>query len=132
MTAKEKIESLKKVSLKLAVGNTPEELALATETVSFDFIFGTGVNGITPFEYELVNKAPGEQFQFVVQGSEFHRFFEHLTQSIHQIVGHCDSDVYLQGYVDQVSTPSNREIVKAMAGLSGCDDGCCGDGCCGH
>ena len=132
MATKEKIESLKKVSLKIAAANTPEEMGLTTEPVPFEFIFGTGVNGITPFEYALVDKEPGEQFQFTVQGQDFHRFFEHLTPSMHQIVGHCDSDVYVQGHVEKVSTPSNREIVKAMAGLSGCGDGCCGDECCGH
>jgi hypothetical protein len=132
MSEKSKVDSLKKVALKIAAGNTPETMDLTAGQVPFEFIFGTGANGITPFEYELANKLPGEMFQFKVRRQDFRHFFEHLSQPIHQVIGRNDQDLYLQGYVERVSTPSNREIIKAMAGNSGCDDGCCGDGCCGH
>jgi hypothetical protein len=128
-----KVDNLKKISLKIEAGNTPATMDLTTGPETFEFIFGIGANGITPFEYELANKAPGDQFQFHVRHQEFSHFFEHFTQPIRNIIGRCDCDLYLQGSVDAVSTPGNREIIKAMAGsTSGCEDGCCGDGCCDH
>jgi len=132
-TENTKIDSLKKICLTVEAGNTPGKLNLTTGPEKFEFIFGLGSNGITPFEYELANKAPGEQFQFNVRHQEFSQFFEHFTQPIRNIIGRCDCDLFMQGLVDKVSTPSNREIIKAMAeGTSGCEDGCCGDGCCSH
>jgi hypothetical protein len=127
-----KIDTLKKISLKIEAGNTPDTMDMTAGPETFEFIFGAGAGGITPFEYELAHKLPGDAFQCNVRHQDFHHFFEHLTQPIHQLIGRCDCDLYLKGHVEQVSTPSDREIIKAMAGTSECGDGCCGDGCCSH
>ena len=52
--AEEKIGALKKVTLSLEAGRSPEAMDLTSQPLPFEFIFGLGTAGLTPFEVELV------------------------------------------------------------------------------
>jgi hypothetical protein len=96
----------------------------------FEFIFALGQEGMSPFEYELVDKAEGDEVLLHIHKQAFYRFFEHLNPPILDLFD-GRNDIYLKAKVADVATADNREVVKAMAemtahGGSGCD---CGGGC---
>ena len=85
---------------------------------------------MSPFEYELVDKAEGDEVLLHIQKQTFYRFFEHLNPSIGDLFDNRET-VYLKAKIEAVATADNREVVKALAemtahGASGCD---CGGGC---
>jgi len=123
------VENLKKVLLSIEAGTSPEIMDLTPTPIEMDFIFGIGCNGITPFEYELANKRPGDGCVVHVKRQSASVLFEHLTLPILKNID-AANDFYLNTSIRGVCTPENREIIKALAGKSGCGDGCdCGCGC---
>ena len=96
----------------------------------FEFIFALGQEGMSPFEYELVDKAEGDEVLLHIHKQGLYRFFEHLNPPILDLFDGRD-DIYLKAKVADVATADNREVVKAMAAMTahgggGCD---CGGGC---
>jgi hypothetical protein len=67
----EKVENLKKVSLRLEAGTTAYRMDLTPAVLEFEFIFGIGSGGMSPFEYQLVNKAAGEEIVIREYAFEF-------------------------------------------------------------
>jgi len=125
-----KVENLKKITLTLQAGTSPDTMDLMPKYPQFEFIFGLGPEGMSPFEYELVDKTEGEEVLLHLQKQMFYPFFEHLNPPIWDLFD-GSNDIYLKAKIAAVLTPDNREVVKAMAemtarGGSGCD---CGGGC---
>ena len=56
-----KVENLKKITLTLQAGTSPDTMDLTLQYSSFEFIFALGQEGMSPFEYELLNKAEGDE-----------------------------------------------------------------------
>ena len=56
-----KVENLKKITLSFQAGTSPGTMDLTPKYPEFEFIFTLGPEGMTPFEYELVDKAQGEE-----------------------------------------------------------------------
>ena len=120
------IDNLLKVTLVLETGNKLEPSA---EPKTIDFIYGVAACGITPFEKLLYQKQAGDELTVAVNLHQSDEYFGPLSPGILSwlpIRGELDLKVGVQS----VSTPENREIVKAMATGGGCGDDCdCGCGC---
>jgi len=59
-----KVENLKKITLSFQAGTSKDTMDLTPKYAEFDFIFAIGPDGMTPFEYELVDKAEGEEVKY--------------------------------------------------------------------
>ena len=127
----EKVSTMNKVFLILESGTSPEQMDLTSTPVECSFILGAGSEGLTPFEYELVNKTIGEEILIPLTRSEMGSKFEHLAQFITDNVNVRDA-FYLKATVVDVADADTREIVKAMAESvkhghdCGCECGCGG------
>jgi hypothetical protein len=122
---KEKVGHLKKISLLLEAGMHPETMDLTRKPVSYDFIYGTGIQGLSPFEFALADKGEDDILTIRLRGEEMPSFFQHLF--IPQLtVLEGASTFYLKVHVVGISEPDQREIIKAMAEAAECGDSCCG------
>jgi len=123
-----KVANLKKITLALQAGTSPGAVDLPLEHPEFEFIFGLAPEGMTPFEYELLEKSEGEEVMLHLKKDAFNRFFEHLTPPVWNLFDGRE-EIYLKARIASVATAANREVVKAMAemaarGGGGCDCGC--------
>ena len=121
------VDHLKKVTLALEMTDRKEQ---------FDLIFGTASDGLSPFEYELLNKTVGDQIHLAVKRTEAAPMFAHLYLPIRKTLQLIEppETLELMVSVEAVTDPEPREIVRAMAQAaeqSGCG-GDCGCGCGGH
>jgi len=124
-----KVSKLLKISLSIEAGTLPAVMDLTNSPRNLEFIFGIGSGGITPFEYELVEKQPGDAVTLHVQPGSAPVFFEHLTSPIMRGIESRDP-FYMKAKIVSITQPDNREIIKAMAEKSDCGEGCdCGCGC---
>ena len=129
-----KVENLRKITLSFQAGTSNDTMDLTPKYPEFDFIFAIGPDGMTPFEYELVDKAEGEEVLLHIHKQGFYNFFEHLNPPMWDLFDDCE-DVYLKATIAAIATADSRDIVKAMAemtahGGGGCDcGGDCGCGC---
>ena len=125
-----KVLNLKKITLTFQAGTTPDTMNLTPKFPRFEFIFALGQEGMSPFEYELVNKPEGEEISLHIQKKTFYTFFEHLNPPIWDLFDGRE-DFYLRAKIAAVTAANNRDVVKALAemtahGGGGCD---CGGGC---
>ena len=126
-----KVENLKKITLSFQAGTSPEKMDLTPKYPEFNFIFGLAPEGMTPFEYELVEKVEGDIVLLHLKKDSLNRFFEHLNPQIWDLFDGRD-EIYMKVNILEISAAENREIVKAMADMTahgggGCDCGCgCG------
>ena len=123
-----KVENLKKIALSFQAGTSKDTMDLTPKYPEFDFIFALGLDGMTPFEYELVDKAEGEEVLLHIYKQAFYNFFEHLNPPIWDLFDDCE-DVYLKAKIAAVTTSDTRDIVKAMAEMTAHGGGECGCGC---
>jgi len=130
MTVQEKkVDNLKKVTLLLQSGTSPDEMDLTSEPVTKAFIFGTGSDGITSFEYELANKSCDDEIVIPIDQTEISSRFGYLSQFIMDNIETRES-FYLKAKIIRITSPENREIVEALAENLKHGDGCdCGCGC---
>jgi hypothetical protein len=128
-----KVEHLTKITLTFQAGTSADAMDLIPQNPEFSFIFGLATEGMTPFEYELVDKTEGEEILLHIRKNALNRFFEHLSPPLWDLFEGRD-EVYLKARIAAVAKAENREIVKAMADIAahageGCDCGCgCGSG----
>jgi len=125
-----KVGNLKKITLSIQAGTSQDTMDLSPKYPKIEFIFGLGLEGMTPFEYELADKTEGESVLLHLRKEDFYSFFEHLNPPLTDLFD-GKADVYLKVNINAVTTAENREIVKAMAAMAGhggagCD---CGWGC---
>ena len=128
------IKPMMKVNLSFMAGITPDEMTIPLEHPDFEFIFGIGSGGLTPFEYELADMDTGDSIDIKLQSTDTQRFFEHLYPSVRGLF--LDrSELFLNVRITDIATAESREIIKAMAemtarseGGGGCSGGC-GCGC---
>ena len=124
-----KIENLTKVTLRLQAGSTEDDMNLSLSVPEFEFIFGIGPNGMCPFEYQLINKATGEEISMQLKKEQTHQMFEHLDLPVKGLFEKHDL-LYLKIQILKIEQPDSREVVKALADIASHDHGCdCGCGC---
>ena len=125
-----KVENLKKITLSFQAGTSPDSMDITPKFSRFEFIFALGQEGMSPFEYELVDKTEGDEVLLHINKQTFFTFFEHLNPPLGDLFDGRD-DVFLNAKIAAVAAADNRDIVKALAemtahGGGGCD---CGGGC---
>ena len=129
-----KVENLKKITLTLEAGTSPDTMDLKLKYPQFEFIFALGQEGMSPFEFELVNKTKGEEVLLQINKESYYTFFEHLNPPIWELFENREQ-FYLKAKITTVAAANNRDVVKALAEMtahagSGCDcGGRCGCGC---
>jgi hypothetical protein len=120
------IENLMKVSLTVESGDAVTEDKKGSP---FEFIYGVGAAGITPFEKALFGKTVGERIQFDMSAADYCATVGHLELPLREQAG-IMGPVSLRVTVDRIVKAQDYEVVKAMAGGGSCSD--CGCGCGGH
>jgi hypothetical protein len=124
-----KIDNLKKVTLSMEAGITPDAMNLASAPFEFEFIFGLGREGLSNFECQLENKTKGDEILLQLNRNQLHKTFEYLTHRLPQFSDALDT-FYLKARVLEVAPAESRKVIKAMAEASKCGENCCGDSCC--
>ena len=126
-----KVGNLKKITLSIQAGTSQDTMNLTPKYPRLEFVFGLGSGGMTPFEYELVDKVEGQSVLIHLKKEGLHHFFEHLNPPLMDLFD-VRNKIYLKVKIDGVAPAENREIIKDMAdmaahGGAGCDCGCgCG------
>jgi hypothetical protein len=125
-----KVENLKKIMISIQAGTSPDTMDCTVEYPEYEFIFGLGPEGMTPFEYELVGKSVGEEVLIHLKKDNLAMFFEHLNLPLTNVF-EANDDVFLKVHIDSVASADNREVVKSLAAMAahGISGGSCGCGC---
>ena len=123
-----KVENLKKITLSIQAGTSQDTMDLSPKYPKIEFIFGLGLEGMTPFEYELADRSEGESVLLHLRKEDFYSFFEHLNPPLTDLFDGRD-EVYLKVNINAVTPAENREIVKAMAAMTTHGGAGCGCGC---
>ena len=124
-----KVENLKKVTLQLQAGTTAGHMDLTPAASEFEFIFGIGPSGMSPFEYQLVDKTAGEEIGIQVKKEELYSLFEHLHPPIMNLFEKQDA-LHLKIKILRIEQPENAEVIKALSETVSHHHDCdCGCGC---
>ena len=124
-----KVENLKKVTLRIEAGTNADHMDLTLEALEFEFIFGIGPDGMCPFEYELVNKKEGDIVLLHIKEEEIHPFKGHLKLPFLDLLDENNS-IYVKAKIVKIEQPDSKEVVKALAeSTSHAGDCDCGCGC---
>jgi hypothetical protein len=94
------------------------------EQIPYEFIFGIGTEGLSPFEFDLAGKNAGHEGEYHLKRAELTGLFQHLTPPLFL----CDvPDAFtLKVRVVEIGQADQREVIKAMAEASSCGSHCCG------
>jgi hypothetical protein len=127
-----KVEPLQKISVTLRAGAAAGDMTLPLPRPELTFICGIGTGGMTPFEYLLAGREPGDEISFRVTRPDMEQFFEHLVLAFSAPFKDRD-EVHFQVGLTGIAPADGREVVRALAeltahaGSAGCDCGCgCG------
>jgi len=121
----EKIEVLKKIILSVEAGTAPDSMDLTPQPSQFEFIYGLGTSGLTPFEIQLADKTVGQEVQLHMSREDIPQVFQHLVFFPLNLPEHADS-FYLKLKIKSVLQADQREVIKALAEIANCEDHCCG------
>jgi hypothetical protein len=120
-----KIENLKKVTLSLEAGTSSDHMNITPGPTEFEFVFGLGTFGLTPFEFALADKMCGDEILVRLRQENLQRYFEHINLPIFRYTKDHIS-FYLKVRIVNVSRADGKELLKAMAHIANCGDSCCG------
>ena len=121
----QEVGPLKKISLLLEAGTGPDKMDLTFEPIPFEFIFGAGSQGLSPFEFQFADKKEGEGLSMHIRVEELSDLFQHLlipSLAIPESI----SAFYLKVQIVKVREAEPKEVIKAMAEAAECQDHCCG------
>jgi hypothetical protein len=121
----EKIDLLKKITLCVEAGTAPDSMDLTPESSQFEFIYGLGISGLTPFDIQVADKAVGEEIRLHINREEIPQVFQHLALFPLNLPEHLDG-FYLKLKIMKVIPAEQREVIKALAEIANCEDYCCG------
>lgn len=116
---------LKKIHLLLEAGTGPEKSDLTDGALPFDFVFGTGSQGLCPFECQLAGKKEGDRLSLRVRSEDLGDLLQHLAFPPLPIGESVDA-FYLKVNVVKVSEADPKEVIKALAEAGSCGDHCSG------
>jgi hypothetical protein len=119
-----KVGPLKKIVLVLEAGEEVGRLTFTPVPIRFALIYGLGVSGLCPLELALEGKREGDQFVLRLGKNDLPDFFQHISippPGIPEAAGAFTMRIT----VAEVSTPEQREVVRAMADMANCGSHCC-------
>ena len=127
------VQPLRKVQVALIAGSRPGAADLIGSPLALTWIHGVASGGVTPFEYALLGKKPGDSVAVEVKTAALCEYFGHIDDALPRLLGVSGAleTLCLQMEVVAVSAAADREVVAATArALShgGCG-GSCGCGC---
>ena len=120
------IENLMKVTLDITADG---ETRTNDQAAVFEFIYGVGAGGITPFEKALFGKSVGDRVRLEIGPADYRETVGHLELPLFEQIGIAKATC-LAATVAGIARADDREVVKAMASSGSCGD--CGCGCGGH
>ena len=120
-----KIENLNKVTLSLEAGTSSDHMNITPRPTEFEFVYGLGTFGLTPFEFTLADKICGDEILVQLRQEDLQRYFEHINLPIFRYTKDHNS-FYLKARIVNISQADSKELLKAMARIANCDDSCCG------
>lgn len=92
--------------------------------VPYEFIFGIGNEGLSPFEFNLAGKGVGHEGEYHLKRAELNGLFQHLTPPV--FLYDVPDSFTMKVRVVEIGEADQREVIKAMAEASGCGSHCCG------
>lgn len=90
----------------------------------FEFVFGIGPEGLSPFEFDLSGKGLGYEHEFTLNREELGAVFGHLLPPL--FLYDIPEVFTLKVRVVNITKADQREVIKAMAEASSCGSHCCG------
>ncbi len=123
-----KIENLKKVRILWKPETGTGKAVPDPEYPEFEFIFGLAPEGMTPFEYELLDKTEGESVLLHLKKGTFEQFFEHVNPPIMDLFDGRD-EVHIRAEIVSIDDAGNKEVIKGMSQMASYREGDCGCGC---
>ena len=121
----EKVAYMQKITLAAETGDIAETKTATASAVTFEFVFGLGSSGLTPFEFALAEKTPGDEIHLQLPRDQIGPFFGHVRIPAALAEGEFDP-IVLKARVVAVSPASSREVVRTLADIANCGDSCCG------
>lgn len=117
---------IKKIKAKIGVSGAPKLETASFEFRDVEFIYGVGVEGLTPFEVMIANLSKGDDIQFSVKPENVPETFGRLAGRLEPLNFISLSDIHFRVLIADILSVSDRDIVKAMAAGAACGEGCCG------
>lgn len=121
------IKPMMKINLTFTAATGPGKSETPLDHSDYEFVFGIGSGGLTPFEYELAEKQIGDLLDFHLRQTEMRAFFEHLYPPVLGLFLDYP-ELYLSVRINSVEKARNREIIKAMAEMTSRTEGSCSCG----
>ena len=124
------ISHLDKVSLSIRSTNTSGKKVVELLPISTEVIVGLHPEGLAPVETKLMDKKVGDEIRFKCSRKNWRTAMGHISIPLPpETDQNSEAEIVIK--IAKIGKPSNREVVKAMAGLAGgCGSDCdCG---CGH
>lgn len=131
MNDADSITPLTKVTLALEVNSGNSEPSAPSDPLTFNFICGIAIEGLTAFEKEMQGMSPGDRTRLHIESQSVTPFFEHLARPLMALLP-VDPPFELSIEVLSVEPASDRELVKALAEKTEGNGGDCGCGCSGQ
>ena len=123
----QKIAPMTRVTLTFTAGTYPEATDIPLEKSGFEFIFGIGSGGLTPFEYELDGKTIGDEIGFRLHSVDAKSFFGHLHPPVAGLVPDRP-ELFVKARIQGIDTADSRQVIKALAEMAQHAGGGCGCG----
>jgi hypothetical protein len=121
---REGIKPLDKIHLLVEAGNGPDLMNRTEKPQDFQFIFGLGTAGLTPFEYQIADKKQGEIITIEIKIDEMNEIFQHLSPLPVKIPDQ-EETLFLKIKILEIKKAEPKEVIKAMAEIAACGDQCC-------
>jgi hypothetical protein len=125
-----RVRPMKEIRLAYSAGSAPGRDDLVPGPEAVCFVYGIGINGLTPFESALEGKAVGEEVAVRLEAEDVPEVFGHLLHEMGALpIRH--RAFYLNLRIAGVSDADQRRLIQALAATTSCG-GDCGCGCGGH
>ncbi len=122
------VKPLHAIRLEVLAGSRPGARDLTPDPVTVEFIFGLGVQGLSPFESLLEGMPAGGETRLELKREVVPTTFLNLTPYFIELADR-QNPLFLTVKVADIRPAQSREVIRAMARQAECGDDCC---CGGH
>lgn len=122
------VKPLHTICLEVRAGSKPGARDLTSRPLAIEFIFGLGVQGLSPFERHLEGLPAGSETSLKLKRESIPVTFLNLSHYFIEL-GEKKGPLFLTVKVVDIRPAESREVIRAMARQTECGDDCC---CGGH